>query len=120
MHMPGMGAASGRRMGQHTYSEILGDVVDGWHHYAVSWDDKLSSPLVFIDGRLVPMEVSYQGSLKKSIFEDNATVLSLPTDPSIDNGTQPQSSFSIDELKIWDYCKKDFPFPFHCDNVKRE
>ena len=108
VHMPGMGAASGRRMGQHTYSEILGDVVDGWHHYAVSWSDALSTPLVFIDGNLVQMDVSYHGSLKKATFDENATVLSLPNDPSIDNGTQPQSSFAIDELKIWDYCKKDF------------
>lgn len=110
VHMPGMGAASDRRMGQHTYFELLGDVADGWHHYAVSWSDALPTPLVFIDGNLVQMEVSYQGSLKKSTFDDNATVLSLPNDPSIDNGTQPQSSFAIDELKIWDYCKKDFSF----------
>ena len=109
VHMLGMGAASSRRSGNHTYSELLGETVDGWHHYAVSWDDKLTTPLVFIDGRLVPMEVSYQGLLKKSIFEENATVLSLPNDPSIDNGTQPQSSFTIDELKIWDYCKVEFP-----------
>lgn len=106
--MPGMGAVSGRRMGHHTYSELLGDGVDGWHHYAVSWSDTLSTPLVFIDGNLVQMEVSYRGSLKKATFDENATVLSLPNDPSIDNGTQPQSSFAIDELKIWDYCKKDF------------
>ena len=67
-----------------------------------------SSGLVFIDGNLVQMDVSYHGSLKKATFDENATVLSLPNDPSIDNGTQPQSSFAIDELKIWDYCKKDF------------
>ena len=108
VHMRGMGAASSRRSGNHAYSELLGENVDGWHHYAVSWDDKLATPLVFIDGRLVPMEVSYQGLLKKSIFEENATVLSLPNDYSIDNGTQPQSSFAIDELKIWDYCKNEF------------
>lgn len=108
VHMPGMGAASDRRMGQHTYFELLGDVADGWHHYAVSWSDTLSTPLVFIDGNLVQMEVYYHGALKKATFDENATVLSLPNDPSIDNGTQPQSSFAIDELKIWDYCKKDF------------
>ena len=104
----GMGAASSKRMGQHTYSELLGDIVDGWHHYAVSWSNALSTPSVsFIDGNLVQMEVSYHGSLKQAIFENNATVLSLPNDPSVDNGTQPQSSFTIDELKIRDYCKKD-------------
>ena len=108
VHMLGMGGALSRRAGNHTYSELLGATIDDWHHYAVSWDDKLATPLVFIDGHLVPMEASYQGSLKKSIFEENATVLSLPNDPSIDNGTQPQSSFTIDELKIWDFCKKEF------------
>ncbi len=108
VHMLGMGGASSRRAGNHAYSELLGAAIDDWHHYAVSWDDTLAAPLVFIDGRLVPMEASYQGSLKKSIFEENATVLSLPNDPSIDNGTQPQSSFTIDELKIWDFCKKEF------------
>ena len=108
VHMSKMGAASSRRMGNHAYSELLGEAVDDWHHYAVSWDDNLSTPLVFIDGRLVPMEVSYPGALEQSLFEENATVLSLPNDPSIDNGTQPQTSFTIDELKIWDYCKKDF------------
>lgn len=54
------------------------------------------------------MEVSYHGSLKQAIFDENATVLSFPIDPSVDNGTQPQSSFTIDELKIRDDCKKDF------------
>lgn len=108
VHMSMMAAASSRRVGKHAYSELLGEAVDDWHHYAVSWDDNLSTPLVFIDGHLIPMEVSYPGVLKQSLFEENPTVLSLPNDPSIDNGTQPQTPFTIDELKIWDYCKKDF------------
>ena len=103
-----LGATSSNRMGGHVYTEILGEDPTGWHHYAVSWNEESTVPLVFIDGCPLRMEGSYPGRLDKGILAASTVVLSFPNDPAVDDGTQPQCAFLIDEFKIWNYCKTDF------------
>ncbi len=101
-------ATSSNRMGNHAYSEILGGDTTAWHHYAVSWSEESTVPMVFIDGRPLRMDGIYPGSLDQNVIETSTSVLSFPNDPAVDDGTQPQCAFLIDDFKIWNYCKTDF------------
>ena len=107
-----------------SYSSILGENIDGWHHYAVAWNrdgivsDKPNAKgqaiAVFVDGKL---DSSIPASPKTAFLEKlekERAALVIASQRYADFKSFP---FSIDELKIWSYDKTDFSSPCASNSV---
>lgn len=92
--------------GQYTYGDVLQGDVSGWHHYAISWDAKEAS--IYIDGQKLMLRQYEDHGDNQSKFGTGTASLGLPNDNSRNTNTEPNSPFTIDELKIWNYAKSDF------------
>ena len=91
------------------YSDIIRDVAE-WHHYAFSWtEDSLS---VYIDGvKLVGTYKTGEGRIDEEKLKSAPSVMGLPNSNTNLYNTEPNSAFSIDELKIWNHPKQEFSLP---------
>lgn len=94
-----------------SYESLLGGDPNGWHHYALVWDEQGIEGLagkqlaVYLDGKL-NSSASREGARPKTDQDTAPLVLTLMK--SIENSHH--NSFVMDEFKIWDYAKTDFEF----------
>ena len=92
--------------GGYRYADVIPDVT-AWHHYAFSWtEDELT---IYIDGNAL------KGAFKTGDGRiDEEKLRSAPFDMGLPNSntnsfnTEPNTPFVIDELKIWNFCKREF------------
>ena len=88
-----------------------------WHHYAVVWNkdgisDIPNSPkaALLIDGKLIVSTGGGSAPVNMARMPSQMShVLGITSDPAIGPEYNTKSPFLIDELKIWDYAKTDFP-----------
>ena len=104
--------------GRMPYSDVFhGRPYEGWHHYALVWNTHgiqsgvfhdSRTVATFIDGKVAGTITTQGPSDAMSILSDMQTVMGIPMNecgPSYNN----KSSFLIDDLKIWNHDKTDFP-----------
>lgn len=103
----------------HSYSGILGNDMNMWHHYALVWNKdgiqslsaNTSQPVkaaILLDGRPIAFETfsnSPNWKLSPSII-DQLTFLSFPMHS--EDGVQNRVDYMIDEFKFWNYDHTDF------------
>ena len=88
-----------------------------WHHYAVVWNkdgisDIPNSPkaALLIDGKLIVSTGGGSAPVNMARMPSQMShVLGITSDPAIGPEYNTKSPFLIDELKIWDYAKTNFP-----------
>ena len=100
------------------YDAVLSGDRNGWHHYALVWDESgvpgTSGPnavAVFLDGRRVPLHGDLglaKAARMASRFRENPATLFLPLDPERGHDYNNKTDFLIDELKIWAEAKPPF------------
>lgn len=105
VRLPGLGAVSSRRLGGHSYREILGNAINDWHHYAVSWTQK--ELVVYIDGMPFPMAHHWGAGIDPRVVEMEECCMGLPNIPGAD-GTYPRAAYLLDEFKIWNHARSTF------------
>lgn len=97
------GASCGRL---YKHSDIIGDVSE-WHHYAFSWT--IDTLTTYIDGnKLEGMSKTNGNTINGKNLHEAQSIMGLPNSNTSQHNTEPNSPFSIDELKIWNYAKQQF------------
>lgn len=92
--------------GSYKFSDYISDISD-WHHYAFSWvEDALA---IYIDGKkLLGAHKTSNGKIDGAKLNSASFIMGLPNDNTKPNNTEPNTPFTIDELKIWNYPKSEF------------
>ena len=92
--------------GGYRYTDIIPDVT-AWHHYAFSWtEDALT---IYIDG--VALSGAFKtgnGRIDEEKLKSGPSIMGLPNDNTNPYNTEPNTPFTIDELKIWNSAKTVF------------
>ena len=86
------------------YSDIFkGEDYNGWHHYAFVWTQ--TSLAIFIDGHEVCRAT---GNVNVQEIINTAVTLDIPLNRTTGKSFNNKSAFYIDELKIWNFAKREF------------
>ena len=86
------------------YSDIFkGENYNGWHHYAFVWTQ--TSLAIFIDGREVCRAT---GTVNAQEIVNTAVTLDIPLNRTTGKSFNNKSAFYMDELKIWNFAKREF------------
>lgn len=86
------------------YADVFrGADCSGWHHYAFVWSR--SQVAVYLDGRVL---CSSSGVVDTSSFADSGLVMDIPLNQERGRSFNNKSAFYIDELKVWNFAKKEF------------
>ena len=102
---------SGLRTQTHTgfrylmpYSDIFkGEDYNGWHHYAFVWTQ--SQITVYLDGKQL---CSATGAVDTSTFVNSEIIMDIPLNRERGKSFNNKSAFFMDELKIWNFAKREF------------
>ena len=88
------------------YSDVIPDVT-AWHHYAFSWTE--TDLTIYIDGNALKGAFKTgDGRIDEEKLKGSTSVMGLPNSNANPYNTEPNSAFSIDELKIWNHTKQEF------------
>ena len=88
------------------YSDVIPDAT-AWHHYAFSWTE--TELTIYIDGKVLKGAFKTgDGSIDEKRLRTAPCNLGLPNSNTNSFNTEPNSPFAIDELKIWNFCKREF------------
>ena len=88
------------------YSDVIPDVT-AWHHYAFSWTE--TELTIYIDGKVLKGAFKTgDGSIDEERLRTAPFDMGLPNSNTNSFNTEPNTPFVIDELKIWNFCKKEF------------
>ena len=88
------------------YSDVIPDV-SAWHHYAFSWTE--TDLTIYIDGNALKGAFKTgDGRINEDKLKGSTSVMGLPNSNANPYNTEPNSAFSIDELKIWNHAKQEF------------
>ena len=88
------------------YSDVISDV-SAWHHYAFSWTE--TDLTIYIDGNALKGAFKTgDGRINEDKLKGSTSVMGLPNSNANPYNTEPNSAFSIDELKIWNHAKQEF------------
>jgi len=92
--------------GGYRYADVIPDVA-AWHHYAFSWtEEKLT---IYIDGdKLNGTFKAEEGRINEEKLKSGPSVMGLPNSNTNQYNTEPNTPFTIDELKIWNHAKSEF------------
>lgn len=92
--------------GGYRYSDVFSDIT-AWHHYAFSWsEDSLD---IFIDGVALTGGFKVRpGRINEERLKSGPSIMGLPNDNTNLFNTEPNTPFTIDELKIWDHPRSEF------------
>ncbi len=98
------------------YSSVLKTDPDGWHHYAIVWNDEGIKTIKGADGGTATCAVLLDGKVYSSRkFEGKPEgFLRMAEGPALLGISMPNPAdyrdfpFAIDELKIWNYDKTEF------------
>lgn len=92
--------------GRYKYSDVIPDVT-AWHHYAFSWTE--SDLTIYIDGNVLNGAFKTgDGRIEEERLRMALFDMGLPNSNTNSFNTEPNTPFTIDELKIWNFCKRDF------------
>ena len=90
------------------YSDFISDVT-AWHHYAFSWTEEALT--IYIDGdKLNGAFKTGEGRIDEEKLRSGPSVMGLPNSNTNQHNTEPNTPFVIDELKIWNFAKREFQF----------
>ena len=86
------------------YSDIFkGEDYNGWHHYAFVWTPtKLT---ILLDGKEI---CSTAGQLNTDAIANTAITFDIPLNRRTGKSFNNKSAFFMDELKIWNFAKREF------------
>ena len=86
------------------YSDIFkGEDYNGWHHYAFVWTQNSLS--VFLDGK----EACHaNGLINSESITKSTIILDIPLNRRTGRSFNNKSAFFMDELKIWNFAKREF------------
>lgn len=88
------------------YSDVIPDVT-AWHHYAFSWTE--TELTIYIDGKVLKGAFKTgDGSIDEERLRTAPFDMGLPNSNTNSFNTEPNTPFVIDELKIWNFCKREF------------
>ena len=88
------------------YSDVIPDVTT-WHHYAFSWTE--TDLTIYIDGNvLIGAFKTGDGRIDEERLRTAPFNMGLPNSNTNSFNTEPNTPFIIDELKIWNFCKREF------------
>ena len=88
------------------YSDVIPDVT-AWHHYAFSWTE--TELTIYIDGKVLKGAFKTgDGSIDEERLRTAPFDMGLPNSNTNFFNTEPNTPFVIDELKIWNFCKREF------------
>lgn len=92
--------------GGYKYADVIPDVT-AWHHYAFSWtEDELT---IYIDGNALKGAFKTgDGHIDEERLRTAPFDMGLPNSNTNSFNTEPNTPFVIDELKIWNFCKREF------------
>lgn len=86
------------------YSDIFkGADYNGWHHYAFVWTPTRLT--IFLDGKEI---CSTAGQLNTEALANSAITFDIPLNRKTGKSFNNKSAFFIDELKIWNFAKREF------------
>jgi len=86
------------------YSDIFkGEDYNGWHHYAFVWTP--TNLTIFLDGKEI---CSTAGQLNTDAIANTAITFDIPLNRKTGKSFNNKSAFFMDELKIWNFAKRDF------------
>lgn len=86
------------------YSDIFkGEDYNGWHHYAFVWAQTYLA--IFIDGREVCRAT---GNVNAQEIVNTVVTLDIPLNRTTGKSFNNKSAFYMDELKIWNFAKREF------------
>ncbi|MBQ3749422.1 MAG: hypothetical protein II863_18585 [Kiritimatiellae bacterium] len=92
--------------GGYKYADVIPDV-SAWHHYAFSWTE--TDLTIYIDGNALKGAFKTgDGRINEDKLKGSTSVMGLPNSNANPYNTEPNSAFSIDELKIWNHAKQEF------------
>jgi hypothetical protein len=109
----GQGIATGS--GTYAYTQVPGDDVAGWHHYAISWSEHgfatLGQPMrevmLFVDGAVASRNW-YEAVNTEVLAAPFGEAFVLGFDNGPGKGWPDGSAVEFDNLKVWDVAKTDF------------
>ena len=88
------------------YSDVIPDVT-AWHHYAFSWTE--TDLTIYIDGNVLKGAFKTgDGRIDEERLRTAPFNMGLPNSNTNSFNTEPNTPFVIDELKIWNFCKREF------------
>ena len=88
------------------YSDVIPDVTT-WHHYAFSWTE--TDLTIYIDGNVLKGAFKTgDGRIDEERLRTAPFNMGLPNSNTNSFNTEPNTPFIIDELKIWNFCKREF------------
>ena len=91
---------------RYKYSDVIPDVT-AWHHYAFSWTE--IDLTIYIDGNVLNGAFKTgDGHIEEERLRMAPFDMGLPNSNTNSFNTEPNTPFTIDELKIWNFCKRDF------------
>lgn len=86
------------------YSDIFkGEDYNGWHHYAFVWSQ--SQITLYLDGK--PL-CSATGNVDTAAFVNSDVIMDIPLNREHGKSFNNKSAFYMDELKIWNFAKREF------------
>ena len=88
------------------YSDVFkGEDYNGWHHYALVWAPTNLS--IYIDGRKV---CGADGKINTEELAKSELIMDIPLNRITGKSFNNKSAFYMDELKIWNFAKREFAF----------
>ena len=86
------------------YSDIFkGENYNGWHHYAFVWTPTRLT--IFLDGKEL---CGTTGQLNTEAVANSAITFDIPLNRRTGKSFNNKSAFYMDELKIWNFAKREF------------
>ena len=91
------------------YSDVFkGNDYNGWHHYALVWSPSLVT--LYLDGKNV---CSANGTVDTAKTAGSKVIMDIPLNREHGKSFNNKSAFYMDDLKIWNYAKRDFDVDRH-------
>ena len=85
------------------YSAVFkGEDYNGWHHYAFVWSS--TQLAIYVDGK---MFCHAYGQLKTTQISEDI-IMDIPLNRTTGKSFNNKSAFHMDELKIWNFAKREF------------
>ena len=86
------------------YSDVFkGEDYNGWHHYALVWSPSIVS--IYLDGKQV---CSANGTVNATKAVNSNVIMDIPLNREHGKSFNNKSAFYMDDLKIWNYAKREF------------
>ncbi len=86
------------------YSDVFkGEDYNGWHHYAFVWTP--TSIAIYLDGKLLCRN---SGNINADEIAHSTITMDIPLNRMTGKSFNNKSAFYMDDLKIWNFAKREF------------